>query len=93
MSPADFVTDWNATDETRAIAEALLASQNGTTYDPFLLGTIAVLGSISLGVATNAIYNLIKRIIVNCGFDKRILISRVDRPDGTHILVVDIEEK
>jgi len=93
LSPADFVTDWNAADETRAIAEARLAPSKGTSYDPFLLGTIAVLGSIGLGVATNTIYDLIKQVIINRGTHKHIHITRVDQPDGTHILVVDIEEK
>ncbi len=93
LNPADFVTDWNAANETRAIAEARLVSSKGNTYDPLLLGTLAVLGSIGIGVATNAIYDLIKRVIIKRGTHKHIHISQIDHPDGTHILVVDIEEK
>jgi hypothetical protein len=95
VSPADFVADWNASNETRAVATAHLTTTPGTHYDPFLVGAIATLTSVGLGIATNAIYDLIKQIIVkkNEQQSKHIRITQVDQPDGTHLLVVDIEEK
>ena len=95
VSPAEFVADWNASNETRAVAMANLTSSTSTQYDPFLVGAIATLTSVGLGVATNAIYDLIKQIIVkkNEQKHKHIHITQVDQPDGTHLLVVDIEEK
>lgn len=75
LHPADFVADWNATDKARAIAEARFAPSSKTSYDPFLSVTIAVLGSIGLGVTTDAIYDLIKQVIVNRGMYKHISLS------------------
>lgn len=93
LRSADFVADWNATDKARAMAEARLAASSRTSYDPFLSGTVVVLSSIGLGVATNAIYDLIKHVIINRRMHKHIHISQFDQPDGTHILLVDVEEK
>ena len=94
VSLNDFVIDWNAADEVCSIGQARLASSNSTSYDSFLLSTIAVISStVSLGVVTNAIYDLIKRISFKHGVRKHIHISCIDQPDGTRILVVDIEEK
>ena len=67
LNPTDFVATWNETAECRSVAEASLSPSTSTHYDPFLLGAIAMLSSVGLGVATNAIYDLIKQVFVKHG--------------------------
>ncbi len=93
LDPADFVAAWNENAACRTIADARLAPSNSTRYDPFLLGAIAILSSVGLGVATNAIYDLIKQLFVKHGVQKHIKITQLDQPDGTHLLVIQIEEE
>lgn len=94
LNPADFVTAWNAESRTRTIAEARLASSGSIQYDPSLVdGAIALLSTIGIGVATNAIYDLVKQILVKQGVRKHTQITQVDRPDGTHVLVVVVDEE
>jgi hypothetical protein len=93
LDPADFVTAWNKSSECRTAAEARLSPSTGTHYDPFLLGAIAMVSSVGLGVATNAIYDLIKQVFVKYGVHKRTKFTQLDQPDGTHLLVIEIEEE
>jgi hypothetical protein len=94
LSPADFVTAWNAESRTRTIAEARLTSSGSKQYDPSLAdGALALLSTISIGVATNAIYDLIKQMLVKHGVKKHTQITQIDRPDGTHVLVVVVDEE
>ena len=93
LSPEAFVTAWNATDETHVVAHASLAPSTGTHYDPFLVGVVATLGTIGVGVVTNALYDLIKQVIVKQKKHEHLHITQVDQPDGTHLLVVDVEEE
>ncbi len=93
LSPAEFVTAWNATDETHSVAAASLIPSTRTNYDPILTEVVVTLGTIGIGIVTNALYDLIKQIIVKQKNHKHIHITRLDQPDGTHLLVVDIEEE
>jgi hypothetical protein len=93
LNPADYVATWNETAECRSVAEASLSPSTSTHYDPFLLGAIAMLSSVGLGVATNAIYDLIKQVFVKHGVHKRIKCTQLDQPDGTHLLVIEIEKE
>jgi len=67
LSPADFVAAWNASAECRTIAQASLASSTSAQYDPLLVGAIAVLSSRGIGLATNALYDLIKQVLTTKG--------------------------
>lgn len=93
VSPADFVATWNEAAECREIAQASLSSSTNAHYDPFLVGALAVLSSIGIGMATNALYDLIKNVLTRKGIHKQTRITRIDQPDGTHILVVTIDEQ
>jgi hypothetical protein len=93
LSPADFVTAWNASAVCRSIAQASLASSTRAQYDPLLVGAIAVLSSIGIGLATNALYDLIKQVLTTKGVHTQTKIMKIDQPDGTHILVVTIDEQ
>ena len=95
LSSTDFVADWNATAEAHAVAHAHLVPSKGASYDPALMDTaITVLSSIGIGITTNALYDLLKLVIAKKkGQHVHTRITKVDQPDGTHILVVDVEEK
>ncbi len=93
LDPANFVSAWNENADCRTIADARLAPSSSSHYDPFLLGAIAILSSVGLGVATNAIYDLIKQLFVKRGIQKCIKFTQLDQRDGTHLLVIQIEEE
>lgn len=93
LTPVDFVQGWNTIDEARTVAEARLTALDGRNFDPFLVGAVAVLSSVGIGIATNAIYDLIKQIVIRKAGNKRIHITQIEQPDGTCILVVDIEKE
>src|ERR1700686_517738 len=93
LSPANFVTAWNESSDCRTVALATLASSTSAHYYPFLIGGLAVLSSVGIGVGTNAIYDLIKSVFIKKGIHKHMQFTTVDQPDGTHILVVTIDEE
>jgi hypothetical protein len=94
LSPQDFVTAWNKAPERRALAGAVLSRPGAAQYDPALLTvTLSVLGSLALGVAGNALYDLIKELLMEQGVRKRTEIVQVDQPDGSRLLVVTITEE
>ncbi len=94
LSPVDFVAAWNEDPASRALAEARLATA-GTTraYDPFLEGTLAVLVTLGSGIATNALYDLLKQFFVKRGEHRHITIITVKKHDGSEVQVVDIDQK
>src|SRR6266849_5985459 len=91
ISPDDFLAAWNEDTETRNLAEAQLISSRGAYYDPTLIAGILL--SVGSGVASNAVYELIKKVLVKQGVRKHTHIEEMKKSDGTSILVVDIDQK
>ncbi len=60
ISSADFVQAWNEDTETRTKAEAQLASPGAANFNPMVDAAMIVLSNVGWGIATNAIYDLIK---------------------------------
>jgi hypothetical protein len=93
VRPSDFVTTWNESDAHRQQAEAQLVSARGTYIDPAIIdGTIAVLTTVGGGIATNALYDLIKVALLKRGVHKQTHITQIKKPDGSEILIVDTDE-
>jgi len=90
LSPSDFICAWNEEEETSTKGEAYLASSESKTFDPALMEAIVL--SITTGIVSSALYDLIKRVLAKKGV-KHTHIEEIKRPDGTHWLRVDIEEK
>lgn len=91
LSPQDFITGWNETPECRALAHADLGESTSAQYDPLLAGAaVAVLGSLALNVVSNALYDLIKKVLAKKGVQQRTEIIQLDQPDGTRLLIVRI---
>ena len=94
LSPEEFVTAWNATADCTAVAEASVTAPQSAQFDPTLLGvTLTVVSSLALGVASNALYDLIRELLMEQGVRKRTEIVQVDQPDGSRLLVVTITEE
>lgn len=94
LSAADFAAAWNETIDCRAVAEAGVSTTSQGQFDPTLFdGTMVLLGGLALNVVSNALYDLIKGVLVKQGVRKRTEIKQLDQPDGSRLLVVTIEEK
>jgi hypothetical protein len=88
ISSEEFARTWNTSLETRRVAEARPVSTTPYQFDPSLLsGVLIVLGNVALSLASNALYDLIKKVLVRKGHE-RVALQEVTRPDRTKVLVV-----
>jgi hypothetical protein len=95
--PEEFAKAWNETAQARAIAEARLVESKGTQFDPTLIAGILI--GVATNVASSALYDLIKEVIrrlqdrqgTHPGTHTHI--EELHKPDGTRLVVVDIDEK
>ncbi|MGZ3646521.1 MAG: hypothetical protein ACXVCM_22040 [Ktedonobacteraceae bacterium] len=98
----EFASAWNEDDIARTFAEAHLSQAKGTQFfDPML---VTVLLTVGTGVATNLLTDLIEGIIQRLSDKKNTRngqgtpthkhthIEHIKKPDGSEMLVVDIDE-
>ena len=98
----EFATAWNEDDIARTFAEAHLSQAKGTQFfDPML---VTVLLTVGTGIATNLLSDLIEGVIQrltdkkNTQSDqstpthKHTHIEHIKKPDGSEMLVVDIDK-
>ena len=98
----EFATAWNLDDIARTFAEAHLSQAKGTQFfDPML---VTVLLTVGTGVATNLLSDLIEGVIQRLTdkkntqssqgtpTNKHTHIEHIKKPDGSEMLVVDIDE-
>jgi hypothetical protein len=102
ISPEEFANAWNETAESRSVAEAQLSEAKGAQFDPTLIAGILI--SVGTGVAGNLLTDLIKGIIQRlrdkkgaqssqgAQTHKHTHIEQMKKPDGTEMLIVDIDE-
>ncbi|MDM8568484.1 hypothetical protein QUF50_03010 [Thiotrichales bacterium HSG1] len=106
IDTSDFVNAWNDTSNCREMAEAKLDEMTATDYDSSTVKVLALLGVFATGVATNAIYDLIKTTVVNLPGVQETLeiknipknadfldIQQIDQPDGSKLLIIVVKEK
>ncbi len=94
LNAEEFVQAWNETPETQAVATARVAEGEQVDYDPALIaGGLAVLGSVAVGLATNALYDLIKAALRKRGVQKQAEVVEIEQADGTRLLVVFLSEE
>ena len=91
ISPDDFLEAWNEDAETRNLSEAYPMSSAGKSFDPTLIAGIMI--SVGSGVASNVVYDLVKKVLDKKGVSKHTHIEQMKKSDGTSLLVVDIDEK
>ncbi len=103
LAPEEFAVAWNTHSESRAISEACLSSAKGTSFEPITVAIILI--TIGTGVATDVLSELIKNLIQDIREKRKqqqqpsgkaphqkVHIEQLDKPDGTHHLLVDIEQ-
>ncbi len=88
LAPVDFAAAWNEDSETHSIAKAHVVPSTGTHYDPTLIAGALI--RITTGLASNVLYDLIKQILAKKGHT-HIHLAETKKPDGSRILVVDID--
>jgi hypothetical protein len=94
---------WNESPESSAISEARLSSVKGTSFEPITITVILI--TIGTGVATDILSELIKNLIHDIrekrkqqqqssgtSLYQKVHIEQLDKPDGTHYLLVDAEK-
>src|ERR687885_742418 len=88
LCPADFVTSWNEEAAAHNLPQAHLIPSASKQYDQALLDAIVL--SVTTGVASNVLYELIKRVVVKKkGGHTHTHIEESRKADGTRLLVVD----
>lgn len=98
----EFATAWNEDDVARTFAEAHLSQAKGTQFfDPML---VTVLLTVGTGIATNLLSDLIEGVIQHLTDKKNTQsgqgtlthkhthIEHIKKPDGSEMLVIDIDE-
>jgi hypothetical protein len=96
LNAQDVVALWNTDPACRAVATATLIQAPRRDFTPFtdaLIGLAGVAGTVGLGVGTNALYDLLKDLLVKHGVKKCTRLTELEQPDGTHLLVLEIEEE
>lgn len=91
-TPTDFMNTWNAETAMRSVAQAQLTPSTQRSYDPLTDLVMLVLTNVGLGLGTSALYDLIKKVFEKKEPKKHIKIIQMDQPDGTHFLMIDIDE-
>jgi hypothetical protein len=94
-SPTDFVTAWNDDPHLCSQAEAHLSSSKSSTYfDPSLLSmSIDFVIGVGIGLTSSALYELIKQLLQKRGIHKQTQLIEQEQPDGSHLLVITIDEE
>jgi hypothetical protein len=93
LSPADFVTAWNEDTAARTHGETQLAEPTGKEYYDAALANEIIL-SLTTGIVGNALYDLIKSVLVKKGVHKKHThIQETKKRDGTRLLIIDIDEE
>lgn len=93
-----FAAAWNGSPEHRTQAAAGVAADAAAwaakSYDPTWAEIVnLVVAPLALGVAGNALYDLIKRALLGAGVRRRTRIEQHRLPDGSELIVVTIEEE
>jgi hypothetical protein len=94
ISSAIFTNAWNNSPSHRKVASARADAQTGSQFvDPLLVQAgLVALGSIATGLLTNAIWDLIKELLIEQGVTKKTTYQEVSLPDGTRLLIISVEE-
>jgi hypothetical protein len=93
LSPADFVAAWNEDAQARTNGETQLADATGKEYYAAALANEIIL-SLTTGIAGNALYDLIKAVLLKKGVHKKHThIQETKKRGGTRLLIIDVDEE
>lgn len=60
--------------------------------DPLAETVWLLVSTIGTGLATNALYDLVKKMVAKQKPKRRIKLTTLDQPDGTHLLIFEEED-
>lgn len=93
LSSSEFIEAWNESPACTAMASASVEKEAAVNLDPGLMHAALVgLAGVATGVATNAIYDLIKQLLIDQDVKKSIEVVDVEQPDGGRLVIVKIKE-
>ncbi len=93
VSPREFISVWNEDADAHAIGQMHLELGVQKSYNDPLIETIWLITStVGMGIATNALYDIVKKTLLKQKQKKRIKFTKLDQPDGTHLLIFEEEE-
>ncbi len=93
LTPDDFIVAWNQDPQAGANGQTSLAETTGKEYYDATLANEIIL-SLTTGIVGNALYDLIKAVLIKKGAHKKHThIHETKKPDGTRLLIVDIDEE
>ncbi len=90
LKAEEFVKRWNSSEDHNKVAKAHLEEGKGELLDPATT-TLAVLGGVAIGVMTNALYDLIKKLVAK--EKSKLSYQLIEQPDGTKLIVVTKEKE
>ena len=94
VAPDQFAATWNEDPACRRVAAAQAQPGPVGTFDPLAVSMLTLLVvPLAVGLATNALYDLIKDVLVKQGVHRRTQIIRQRLPDGSELLVITIDEQ
>lgn len=89
MTSDKFALAWNESEKHRAAGKAYPRVQE--SYDPGMVQQLLL--DLTIGAMGGLIVELIKELFIQEGIKKRIWAQEITRPDGTHIVRIEIEEE
>ncbi|GIF67484.1 hypothetical protein Ais01nite_55190 [Asanoa ishikariensis] len=94
LTASEIADRWNSAEANSRVA---VARPQESRLEHFPVGdymdsVLVVLGSVALGVAGNAVYDLIKRIVTPKAAAERLRYTEVVKPDGTRIVEITIAD-
>lgn len=89
----EFAQAWNETPDAHEVATARVETAHANTYDPMMVAGLTILSSMLVNVASSMLYDLIKEALAKRGITRRIVFVERVAPDGTRMIVVEIEEE
>lgn len=91
FSSEAFIEAWNDSLDCSLLGKAEIKEYSSTQFDPGI-GVGILLGIVS-GVASNMIYDAIKKTLASKDVKQQIHIEHIQQSDGTNTLIVKIHEK
>jgi hypothetical protein len=93
-APEQFVADWNAEPTALKLTVAQLEPSGAKSFDYGVADVIVFLTiQMATAVAGNALYDLIKDILVKQGVRTRTRFLYERQPDGSETLIVEVDEQ
>jgi hypothetical protein len=93
ITVSDFIMAWNDEAEAQQFAHLRTEPAPGQAYsEPFLEVIWLVVSTVGMGLGTNELHDLLKRVIQKKRPYKSISIKQKDQPDGTHLLIIEQDE-